>query len=75
MSRSGPSGFFFSQDAVAGTEQRVPITDRVGAQASLSLCASHRPLMGAQAPTEGSPRAYAVAFLTGEILLLCAYVT
>lgn len=31
--------------------------------------------MDAQAPTEVSPHAYAVAFLTGEILLLCAYVT
>ena len=43
MSRSGPSGFFFSQDTVAGAEQHVPITDSGGPGEPVSLCLSPAP--------------------------------
>lgn len=43
MSRSGHSGFLFSQDTVAGTEQHVPITDSGGPSESVSLCLSQAP--------------------------------
>ena len=43
MSCSGPSGFFFSQDTVAGPEKHVPITDSRGPGEPVSLCLSAAP--------------------------------